>query len=44
MPTSWGKIIYWMATLIAGLIIVSVLGATLSKANPSSRLSLCYLP
>ncbi|MGB8826821.1 MAG: hypothetical protein WCD25_26095 [Pseudolabrys sp.] len=24
MPASWGKIIYWTATLIAGLIIVSV--------------------
>ena len=24
MPASWGKIIYWTATLVAGLIIVSV--------------------
>ena len=24
MPANWGKIIYWAATLLAGLIIVSV--------------------
>lgn len=34
MPTSWGKIIYWMATLIAGLIIVSVAWSYVEQGEP----------